>query len=542
MTAKNLLFLIIYIVWGTALHADPMDSLVADFDKSPKPETANKFLKSLHKGGLLDEEPNFTADTPTDTLCQQMWYWAAEYYYAAQDYDQSVEYAQKALPLIPEGSSLEADCQNLLAITHIRLGHYSKAATYAHRCYELDKESGDKSRISSSLNTLAGIYLGARQPQEAEKYVLRGIDLAKKADNPIRLAVLEGMASEVYHALGNDSLALHYIDEAYRLDSIGERTDRVYTRLAQKASVLNGLHRYTEAETILNRVIPYLRKIGDLHSLGISLNKMGMALLSQQREAEAIPYYREAAEIFQKQGDPYNEIHARRGLYEAQWKNNPEEARIQLARFNDLKDSIYTHASAECLARFNAEYGNDWLTLENHAERQGKQLAIAIALLIAALAVAITLWLHFRNRRQVQLNEKLRGILEELKSEGQGTDSPEREDDEKPDFMKDMSAIINEQISTGRLDVKTIASRMAMSPYKFRTELAKYTDESAQNLIQRIRMERACHLLRSRRELTIQEVAYLCGFSETANFTRTFKKSTGMTPTAYQSAKEEADS
>ena len=512
-----------------------MDSLVADFDKSPKPETANKFLKALHKGGLLDEETVFTAATPTDTLRQQMWYWAAEYYYAAQNYEQSVTYAKKALPLIPRGSSLEADCQNLLAITHIRLGHYSEAATYAHRCYDLDQESGDENCISSSLNTLAGIYLGARQPQEAEKYVLRGINLAKKVDNPIRLAVLEGMASEVYHALGNDSLALDYIDEAYRLDSIGGRTDRVYTRLAQKSSVLNGLHRYAEAEEILNRVIPYLRQIGDLHSLGISLNKMGMALLSQQREAEAIPYYRKAAEIFLKQGDPYNEIHARRGLYEAQWKSHPEEARIQLVRFNALKDSIYTHASAECLARYNAEFGNDWLTLENHAERQGKHLAIAIALLIAVLAVAITLWLHFRNRRQVQLNEKLRAILEELKNEERDTDSQEQEE-EKPDFMRDVLDVINEQISSGQVDVKTIASRMALSPYKFRKELAKYTDESAQNLIQRIRMERACHLLRSRRELSIQEVAYLCGFSETANFTRTFKKSTGMTPKAYQSA------
>ena len=535
MTAKNLLFLTIYIIGGMPLHANHTDSLIADFDKSPKPETANKFLKALHKGGLLDEEPNFTAATPTDSLCQQMWYWAAEYLYAAQDYERSVAYALKALPLIPKGSSLEADCQNLLAIAHIRLGCYSEAATYARRCYELDKASGDENRISSSLNTLAAIYMGARQPQEAEKYVLRGIDLAKKAGNPIRLAVLEGMASEVYHALGHDSLALHYIDEAYRLDSIGERTDRVYTRLAQKASVLNGLHRYAEAEAILNQVIPYLRQVGDRHSLGISLNKMGMALLSQQREAEAVPYYREAAEIFLKQGDLYNEIHARRGLYEAQWQSNPEEARIQLARFNNLKDSIYTHASAEWLARYNAEFGNDWLTLENHAERQGKQRAIALALVIAVLAVGVTLWLHFRNRRQVQLNEKLKAILEELKSEGQSTDSQEREEEEKPDFMKHVLAVISEQIGSGQVDVKTIASHMAMSPYKFRTELAKYTDETAQNLIQRIRMERACNLLKSRRELTIQEVAYLCGFSETANFTRTFKKSTGMTPTAYQS-------
>ena len=59
--------------------------------------------------------------------------------------------------------------------------------------------------MSSSLNTLAGIYIGANQPHEAEQYILKAIELAKKANNPARMAVLQGMASEVYHAQGNDA-------------------------------------------------------------------------------------------------------------------------------------------------------------------------------------------------------------------------------------------------------------------------------------------------------------------------------------------------
>ena len=37
-----------------------------------------------------------------------------------------------------------------------------------------------------------------------------------------------------------------------------------------------------------------------MHSLAIADNKMGMALLCQKREAEAVPYYREAANLLQK--------------------------------------------------------------------------------------------------------------------------------------------------------------------------------------------------------------------------------------------------
>ena len=111
---------------------------------------------------------------------------------------------------------------------------------------------------------------------------------------------------------------------------------------------------------------------------------MGMALLSQQREQEAIPYYQEAADIFMKLGDPYNEVHARRGLYESLWRQNPDEAKHQLDRFNDLKDSIYSNTSAEKLAKYNAEFGNDWLQIENHEQRRAKLLAIVAATAIMA--------------------------------------------------------------------------------------------------------------------------------------------------------------
>ncbi len=48
-----------------------------------------------------------------------------------------------------------------------------------------------------------------------------------------------------------------------------------------------------------------------------------------------------------------------------------------------------------------------------------------------------------------------------------------------------------------------------------------------------IRLRRAADLLK--RSLTgITEIAHACGFSDHAHFTRTFKRATGLTPTAYR--------
>ena len=109
----------------------------------------------------------------------------ADSLYGVQQYKEALRVASEALPLVKDTES-EADCLNLLAIINIRLSDYEEAARYAKQCYAIDERSGDPDVMSSSLNTLAAIYMGANQLKEAEQYVLKGIEMARKADNPAR--------------------------------------------------------------------------------------------------------------------------------------------------------------------------------------------------------------------------------------------------------------------------------------------------------------------------------------------------------------------
>ena len=469
-------------------------------------------------------------------------YEAADQAYAQQNYQQAANLAKQALPLCRK-TEMEADCLNLLAVINIRLSNYEEAARYAKECYALDEKSGDPDVMSSSLNTLAAIYMGAHQPKEAEQYVLKGIEMAKKANNPARMAVLQAMASEVYHTLGDDQKALPYIEKAYEIDHQAGNEPRAMVRLAQKASILIGLHQYLEAEQVRKDVIPVFRKTDDRQSLGIACNKMGMVLLSQQRETEAVPYYREAADIFQLLGDPYNEVHARRGLYESLWKGDPDEAKQQLDRFNDLKDSIYSQTSAEKLARYNAEFGNDWLQIENHEQRQAKWWAITVAVILAVLTVAV--WLIMRQRqthlhaeltaRIQELNEKY-NVLNEQYDNAIGTSTKDETEEMSPadrEFLEKTINTINELILKGQIDANHVAGQMGMSLFQFRQRLTALTDETPQSFIQNIRMGRARHLLDNHPEMTVSEIGTLCVYNDTPNFTRAFKKTFGITPTQY---------
>ena len=475
----------------------------------------------------------------------------ADSLYGAQQYKEALEIAKQALPLCKDQES-QADCLNLLAIINVRLSDYDEAARYAKQCYALDEKTGDPDIMSSSLNTLAAIYMGANQEQEAEKYVLKGIEMAEKANNPNRMAILQAMASEVYHAQGNDEKALTYIEKAYEIDKAQGNEPRAMVRLAQKASVLIGLHDYKQAEQVLKEVIPFLRKTDDRHSLGIACNKMGMAQYNLKHETEAISYYREAADIFMALGDPYNEVHARKGLYEALWKKDPDEAKRQLDRFTCLKDSIYSNTTAERLAKYNAEFGNDWLQIENHEQRRAKYWAILAAVIAIILAVAVWLLMRRRQKQIRHLNAELSDHIKELREKydilneqydnviatdkqvnGEELSVADRQ------FLEKTTNIVNELMQSGQIDANHVAERLNMSLFKFRQRLTAITDETPQSFIQNIRMRRACHLLDNHPEMNISEVAVLCAYNDTPNFTRAFKKNFGLTPTQYLDKKGE---
>ena len=261
-----------------------------------------------------------------------------------------------------------------------------------------------------------------------------------------------------------------------------------------------------------------MRQSGDAHAYAIALNRMGKALLSQKREREAIPYYIEAASLFSKMGDLYNEIHAHRGLYESYWTINPDSAKIELDLFDKLKDSLYTHATADALSRYNAEFGNDQLQQENE-EAQLKHRYLIGAIIVILLLCAIAAWYTVRQMRlRQQQTQELIKEIERLKA------------DEDRQFLMRVIEVVNEGMANGQLGVEHIASELNMSVQTFRRRLQSAAGETPKAFVSAIQMEKAGKLLKENLDLPILQVASQCGFEEASSFTHTFKRVYGMSP------------
>jgi AraC-like DNA-binding protein len=81
----------------------------------------------------------------------------------------------------------------------------------------------------------------------------------------------------------------------------------------------------------------------------------------------------------------------------------------------------------------------------------------------------------------------------------------------------------------------TLAELAKMRNVSTRTFNRYLTKESTtfRDLSLRVRYQRACELLRDG-HLSVSQIAYTLGYSDLANFSRSFKKACGLSPSAYQ--------
>lgn len=85
-----------------------------------------------------------------------------------------------------------------------------------------------------------------------------------------------------------------------------------------------------------------------------------------------------------------------------------------------------------------------------------------------------------------------------------------------------------------------LASQAGLSEYHFCRVFKKATQLSPYQYLLRQRIQQACTYL-ERDRLSVQEIAFACGFGDAVQFSRHFRKVIGMTPTAYRMASQKPE-
>ena len=514
-------------------------------DAASRLRLANDFFAFLRKIDYIDEPIQFPDGSHIDSVDVNVYYYIAEWHYGQGDYQKAVGYLENAtgcMGVVDDQS--KSDVYALLGAAYFRLSDYDKAAEALDRCYLLDKKSGDLDRMSSTLNSIASVFVAAGKPEAAEKYVLEAIAANSLTDNLSRRAVLYGTASELYRSMGDRQQSLAYAEKALSTERLTGDSARIGIRLSQLASAQMALSKVGDARRSLEAAIPLLHSSGNLHSWGICQNQLGDILASEGKDEEAAARYLEAARLFLGQGDMYNELHAREGLYKAMKGGEPAEAMLHLERAKMLKDSIYRSETAEALAKYNAIYYNDILQEQNeHIVRRNRTVlragGIFFALLLALVAIAVFVT-YRRHRRKVKdyeqnissLQEMYTGLLLKYQNVDAYTtqESAGLTDDDKL-FLSQLASVIYAVTEKGHSDIQTIVRQMGINVSTLRRRLAQTLSVTPKTYILRMRLQKAMSMLQSHRDINVAEVAYKCGYSQVPNFSRAFTNFFGVTPT-----------
>ncbi|MDY6148911.1 MAG: ATP-binding protein [Porphyromonas sp.] len=106
--------------------------------------------------------------------------------------------------------------------------------------------------------------------------------------------------------------------------------------------------------------------------------------------------------------------------------------------------------------------------------------------------------------------------------------------DVEQQFLRKIVDCISDSLNNGQnVDVAALTSHMCMSYSQLYRKLLAITGSTPQSYIQHFKIKRAQQLLKDQPELSLGEVADLCGFRDYSGFVRAFKSVCGVTPTQY---------
>ncbi|MCC8019056.1 MAG: response regulator [Rikenellaceae bacterium] len=105
------------------------------------------------------------------------------------------------------------------------------------------------------------------------------------------------------------------------------------------------------------------------------------------------------------------------------------------------------------------------------------------------------------------------------------------------EFIDRLICIIEENVTTGNLNVSLLCTRLGMSRTKLFNKIKGITGQSPNEFIQSVKLKTAARMLRERADLNISDIAYLLGFSSLNYFGKYFRNAFGISPTAYRNGR-----
>lgn len=169
--------------------------------------------------------------------------------YLRQEYEVSIRQAMELVDNIKENGefSLLGNMYNIIGENFRKLSKLDSSRTFHLRALEVRRKSGDESRIASSLNNIATIYLERKEGSEAMPYLLQAKDIKEKYQDSASLVTLYTNIGTAYFQEKHWRQARTYFEKSALIASKIEFPEGGLTNLTALIQLDTVLGNYREA-------------------------------------------------------------------------------------------------------------------------------------------------------------------------------------------------------------------------------------------------------------------------------------------------------
>lgn len=530
-----------------------------DERQSARRELASIYLVEVYKEGVLDTlltlydaieaDARRQGDVRAEGLAKSNRIGA----YASKNlFGEVIERAPAVLEFLARNEVWKTYYQTstVLCNAYRRTGDYDRGIEEAERCYTHARERGFRPGMGLAQLALGRLYAGQRRFADAEACLRECIELLED-ERPY----LNHLAT-AYNCLATNLIGQQRYDEALEVARATEDVNRRYEEASHSPQpsawgnlwiTYTDIYRQTGENELAQRCID---RIDSMTRGGVKMYKeRGHVLYGRKRYREALEMLERAAEA-----SPGNlEVKGLKLMTLAQLREADEAVALFSEVIGDLEKN-YNESFATRLDEVRTQYEVDKYVAEKERNRNYFLLALGGCALLALLLGAAFYYnrlianknrrLYRRIKEQDRLEEELARVRHEYEAAlaaGKSADEvatlpalpgsrPQRELVERlREYL-----LADNRLSVADTGREAITAALGTNRSTLTEAVKAVTGRTPAEYIRQMQIQEARRLLDHHPELTVESVAYTCGFNIPSTFYRLFRKQYGISPAEYR--------
>jgi predicted ATPase/class 3 adenylate cyclase len=227
----------------------------------------------------------------------------SSYCYITGDYLNSIDCAKRAeiYSASIANTELALFTQIVWALALFRLGRLDEAMQRAQETLERNRAARNRKEEARALNSIGLIALEHKDPTTAQKYLLRGLAIAREIKDPgLEHRTLNNLALSEGSVNGNYALAHEYYEKSYKIaHDIGDRVAEgvALANLGFSAGMQGD---FVAARSYHEQALYVAREIGNRYQETYTLINLSAVVGIQNEAGSALQYAQQALELAEK--------------------------------------------------------------------------------------------------------------------------------------------------------------------------------------------------------------------------------------------------